>query len=222
VPKGVITALEVQKRDKERVNLFLDGEYAFSLSLVEAAKLKKGQVLSEAQMAALRDEDAVNKAVDSAARVLSYRPRSVHEIRQHLAKKSLPQAVILAAIDRLSAMGYLDDVAFARFWVEDRNRFKPRGPKALRFELRQKGISNAVIDEVLNDTLNVDDAAYRAAHEVARKLRRVTQREFRHKLAVALQRRGFSFDVIRDVVKRLIDEIEAENPEQFLPAEDVE
>ena len=222
MPKGVITALEVQKRDKERVNLFLDGEYAFSLTLIEAAKLKKGQVLSEAQIAALRDDDAVTKAVDSAARVLSYRPRSVHEIRQYLTKKSIPQAVALAAIDRLSAMGYLDDVAFARFWVEDRNRFKPRGPKALRFELRQKGISNTVIDEVLNDTLNVDDAAYRAAQDVARKLRRVTRQEFRDKLAVGLQRRGFSFDVTREAVKRLIDEAEAENPERFLPAEDVD
>ncbi len=206
----IITGLEIQKRNSERVNVFLDGEFGFSLSLMEAAKLKKGQALSEAEVEALRGEDAVLKAVDSAVRFLAHRPRSLHEVRQNLARKGTPQAVIEAALSRLSAMGYLDDVAFARFWVEDRNRFRPRGPRALRFELRQKGVESAVIDEVLTDTLDVEEAAYRAAYDHARRFTRVSRQEFRAKVSGFLQRRGFSYATTREIVERLLDELQIE------------
>lgn len=135
---GVITALEVQKRNKKRVNVYLDEEFVFSLSLDEAARLHKGQVLSDADVEKLRDQDEVSRAFDSAARFLSYRPRSMHEVRQNLRQKSVPPAAIDAALERLSAHGYLDDRAFAEFWVRERNAFKPLSPKALRFELRKK------------------------------------------------------------------------------------
>jgi regulatory protein len=75
--KGIVTALEIQKRNKERVNIFIDGEYAFSLNLMDAARLRKGQVLSETEINALRGEDAVIQAVDSASHFLGFRPRSI-------------------------------------------------------------------------------------------------------------------------------------------------
>ncbi len=86
---GVITALEVQKRNKKRVSVFVDDAYAFSLSLDEAAKLHKGQLLSEAETAALIDDAAISAATDSAARFLAVRPRSAQEVRQNLARKGL-------------------------------------------------------------------------------------------------------------------------------------
>lgn len=73
----VVTAVEVQKRSKERVNIYLDGSYAFSLNIVDAASLRTGQSLSDSEIAAMRGEDAVVRAVDSAARFLGHRPRSV-------------------------------------------------------------------------------------------------------------------------------------------------
>ncbi|MCI0353322.1 MAG: hypothetical protein L0Z53_28210, partial [Acidobacteriales bacterium] len=79
----VITALEVQKKNKERVSVYLDGEYAFSLSLVEAARLRKGQALAEDDIHALQGQDEIGKAVDRAARFLAYRPRSVQEVRRN-------------------------------------------------------------------------------------------------------------------------------------------
>jgi regulatory protein len=148
---GTITGLEMQKRNKERVNVFLDNEYAFSLNLIQAAGLRKGQVLAAADVAALQEEDAVNSAVDRAARFLAYRPRSTKEIHKHLADKDTSEAVIEAALRRLEHMGYLDDRAFARYWVENRDTFKPRSPRALRYELRQKGVTDSVIDEVLDE-----------------------------------------------------------------------
>lgn len=207
---SVITALEAQKRNKKRVNVYLDEEYAFSLSLDEAARLRKGQTLSDIEIARLRDQDAVGHAVDSAARFLAVRPRSVYEVRQNLLQKSNPPVVIDAALERLTALGYLDDRAFAEFWVRERNRFKPLSPKALRHELRQKGVPEPHIAEALTD-LDADEVAYRAAMSQSRRLRGSDQRTFREKMHAFLQRRGFSYTTARTVVRQLTEELNAED-----------
>ncbi|MDX1992092.1 MAG: RecX family transcriptional regulator [bacterium] len=207
---GVITSLEVQKRNKERVNVHLDGEYAFSLSLIEAAKLKKGQVLSDADIASLKGDDDVVRAVERALRFLGYRPRSIAEVRRNLQEHDTPESVIETALERLIAMGYLDDEAFVRFWVENRTAFKPLGPKALRYELRQKGIADSIIQAAL-ETLDAEDSAYRAAHPRAVRLRGLTRREFQHKLSAFLQRRGFSYEDSRDAIEQLTQEMGADD-----------
>lgn len=211
---GVITALEVQKRNKKRVSVFIDEVYAFSVSLDEAARLRKGQVLSEEDLSRITGEAAITVATDSAARFLSVRPRSEQEVRQNLAKKETPPAVIEAAIERLTAFGYLDDRAFADLWVRDRLTYKPTSPRALRYELRQKGIANDIVEMVLAD-LDAEDSAYRAAQAQSRRLRGTERREFQKKLGAFLQRRGFSYDVVRTVLRRLIQELDADDPEFF-------
>lgn len=211
---STITALEVQKRNKERVNVFLDGEYAFSLTLMEAARLRKGQALSEDEINTLRDEDAVNRAVDQAARFLSYRPRSIAEVRTNLEKKDHPEAVVEAALERMTNLGYLDDAAFARFWLENRTMFKPRGPMALRHELRQKGVADDIISATL-EALDVRAAAHQAAETKARRLSGLDRRAFHNKLGSFLQRRGFPYGVCRDVIEQLIEEMTAHDPEFF-------
>jgi len=212
--KGVVTALEVQKRDKERVNVFIDGEFAFGLNLLDAARLRKGQVLAEAEIAALRDADAVVQAVNTAAHFLSYRPRSEQEIRRNLKEKETPAGVIDAAIEKMTAMGYLDDAAFARYWVENRSQFKPLSHRALRQELRQKGLSDAVIDETLGE-LSESELAYKAATTQLRKLHNRSMREFKTKMNAFLQRRGFSYSTTQDVVRRLIESLETDDPDYF-------
>jgi regulatory protein len=211
---GIITALEVQKRNKQRVSVYIDGEFAFGLSLMEAARLKKGQTLSEAEIAALRGEDDVLQAVDRAANFLSYRPRTVQELRRNLADKEIAPAVIDAAIERLTVLGYVDDAAFARFWVENRSQFKPLSKKALRFELRQKGVADSIIQDVLDES-DEGQQAYQAASGQLRKLRGLNRRDFRLKMSAFLQRRGFSSNTTREVVDRLSDELEAEDPDVF-------
>jgi regulatory protein len=212
---GVVTALEVQKRNKKRVNVFVDDEYAFSLSLDEAARLHKGQTLTDADVDRLVGEAAVTVATDSAARFLTTRPRSEKEIRQNLAQKDTPPDVIDAALERLTALGYIDDRAFAELWVRDRMTFKPTSPRALRFELRQKGIDAEIIDAALAD-LDAEDAAYQAAQSQARRLRAgISRRDFQNKISTFLQRRGFSYGAARSTLRRLMQEIDAENPEYF-------
>jgi regulatory protein len=211
---GIVTGLEVQKRNKKRVNVFVDGEFAFGASLDDAARLKKGQEISDATIQLLRDQDAINHAMDAAARLLAARPRSVQEIRKRLQEKDTPPTVIDSALEKLSAMGYLDDHAFAAFWVQERNTHKPISPRALRYELRQKGVEDPIIAEVLGD-IDPEESAYRAVKDRATRLRGYTRREFRDKLSGILGRRGFNYSVTRSVLRRLMDEIESDHPSFF-------
>ena len=214
VSQGIVTALEAQKLNKQRVNLYLDGEFAFGISLIEAARLHKGQTLSETEIEALRGRDAVLQVVDSAAHFMSFRPRSIQEVRQNLAEKEHPAEVIEAAINRLTAMGYLDDEAFAGFWVQNRGEFKPLSHRALRQELRQKGVADEIITTVL-ESKDEGEMAYQAASGRVRRFKGLTQRDFRTKLTSFLQRRGFSYSTSKDVVTRMIEELEAQDPSYF-------
>lgn len=221
MPAGIITALEIQKRNKERVNVYLDNEYAFSLDVMQAAMLRKGQTLTEAEVTALQDDDAVIKAVDRALRFLAYRPRSEQEVRRNLTEKEIPEVVIDAAVDRLRNLGYLDDRAFALFWIENRSTFKPLSPRALRYELRQKGVADTIISDLLAD-VDAYDAAYQAARKRLQRLRGTDRSTFRSKINTFLQSRGFTYDIIREITEQLIEELESEDLAYFKDLSDEE
>ena len=192
---GTITELKFQQRNKERVNIYLDGEYAFGLDAVEAARLHKGQVLSEAEIAELKAQDERNRAFDRAVQFLSYRPRSRVEVERYLRGKSIDEVVRDDVIARLERAKYLDDEAFARFWLENRERFRPRGERALRYELRQKGVSDEIITQVLND-LDDEASAWRAVEGRLSRWASLPGDEFRQKVVGYLSRRGFDYNTI--------------------------
>ena len=203
----VVTALEVNRRDKELVKLFLDDEFVMSLPQLEAARLAVGQPLSQNEVAALADARSEQRALDRALRFLSYRPRSTEEVRRNLARHGAPDSLIATVLARLEGLGYLDDLGFARFWLDNRARFKPMGARALRYELRAKGIADDIIETSLAD-VEEEEAAYRAAAAQASRIGGTTRQAFRRKLSGMLRRRGFEADTIRDVVLRLESEWE--------------
>ncbi len=209
---GTITALEVQKHNKERVNVYLDGEFAFGLPITEAARLRRGQWLSDEEIARLKAVDAYNRARDAALRFLAVRPRSTAEVRRYLRRKGFDGETVERVIVRLEELGYLDDEAFARYWVENRERFRPRGPLALRHELREKGVDNAIIDRVLS---NLDPAASaRAAlRPRLRQWKALEWPAFRKKAGAFLARRGFSYDIINDVLHAVWQEVQGDLPD---------
>ncbi len=199
---GKISALSFQKRNKDRVNVYIDGEFAFGLAAIEAAHLRVGQVLSDEDIARLNATDEEEKAYERALNYLSYRPRSEREIRHNLYKKDVDGEIVDRVIERLTQAGLLDDTAFARYWVDNRVRFKPRGARALRYELRQKGVSDAIIDQVLQD-FDDEENARRAAEAGARRLSHLKRGDFERKLQAYLARRGFSYTVIKPLVEEL-------------------
>jgi regulatory protein len=204
-----ITAITVQKKSPSRVNIYLDGEFAFGLARITAAWLKTGDELNDEKIAKLLDEDARERAYQQAMLFLSYRARSEKEIRQNLLKHEIPEEVIEDTLERLRKAGLANDNDFARAWVENRNTFRPRSKKALAIELRQKGLDDEAIQASLS---NVDEEAlaYETGLKRATRLTSLERSEFRKKLSEFLARRGFSYSVIASVVSRIWNETHAD------------
>ena len=204
---GTITALTLQKRQKNRVNVFLDGAFAFGLTADLAARLKIGQFLSPEEIGSLLGDELVEKAKQSAYRFVSYRPRSVVEVERNLRKKTYDETIVKQVVAHLQKIELLDDEAFARYWVEQRDTFKPRSRLALRQELGQKGIDRNVIELVL---LDVDDTAVArtAAQKQMYRWQDLPSAEFRKKMGQFLQRRGFSYEIIKEITNEMWENLE--------------
>ncbi len=214
-----ITAITAQKRHPQRVNIFLNGEFAFGLARIVAAWLHVGQELSDEDIARLREADAQEQAYQRALRYVGYRPRTAAEIRRHLLKRGTAEAHIETVLARLRDLKLVDDTAFARAWVEDRITFRPRGRRALRAEMRQKGLDEEAIAQALE---NIDEAdlAYQAAQKALRRYQHLPWQAFRQKMSAYLARRGFPYDIVREAVQRVWQETHPDFPSAS-PAEDI-
>jgi len=211
---GRITRLHVQQRRSDRVNVFIDGEFAFGLPALHASRLRVGQHLSDGEIEQLQETDLVERAYDRSVRFLGYRPRSEAEVRRHLVQKAIEPAIADLVVERLREQGYLDDAEFARYWVENRSRFRPRGARALHQELRLKGVEAGVIEEATS-TLDSSVLAYEAARPQAERLALLAQTDpatFRRRLLSFLMRRGFDYAEAREAVNALARSLGAESP----------
>jgi regulatory protein len=206
-----ITALKAQKRNHQRVNVYLDGKFAFGLSRIVATWLQVGQELSDEKIAELKEEDDIEVAYQRAIRFIGYRMRSISEVQQQLDKQDYPESTKDMVIDRLQRNGLLDDMSFAQLWVENRNEFRPRAHRMLAIELKQKGIDSDIISQILEETATDEELAYTAARKQVRKYRQLEWQEFRRKLGSFLARRGFSYPTIEPVVNQVWADIESEN-----------
>lgn len=197
-----ITAIEPQQKDPKRVNVYLDGEFAFGLSRLVAAWLKVGQKVDEARLEKLQADEAREQAYQQAMLFLSFRARSEAEVRKNLEKHKLPPAVIEETVSRLREERLLNDSQFAQDWVANRSEFRPRSKRALSIELKRKGLAEPAIQSA-TEAVDESALAYAAAEKRVRRLEGLEWNEFRKKLGEFLARRGFAYDVIAPTVKRL-------------------
>ncbi len=218
--EGEITALKVQKKNPQRVDVYLDGEFAFGLARIVAAWLKVGQILSENEVDRLRVQDAREVVYQYALRLLNYRPRTEKEVEQKLKDKGCSPELISATLERLRQSSLLNDEQFAQGWVESRAVFHPRSQRVMRMELRQKGVAEDVIDRTLDGAADEDSLAYQAAQRRAQRLAGTDWPDFRNKLIQFLARRGFSYATISPVVRRLWDEAHAKEDQVTLNTDD--
>ena len=203
---GKITAIETQKWRKDRVNVFIDEQYAFSLQDILAARLKRGQTLTDQEIETLRQQDAIESVYEKALFYLSFRPRSEQEMRRYLHDKGLDDEKRRTDSWLGSRRARLvDDQDFARFWVESRRPTVPAAGARSAPNCSRKGLSRDVIDASIED---VDDEAqaFEAARGMVRRLATLDQRVFFHRLLGYLQRRGFAYDVAIKVTKDLWQE----------------
>ncbi len=218
---GVVTALVSQKRNAQRINVFIDGEYAFSLSRIVAAWLKVGQFLTDEKIEQLKHEDTREVAMQSALRLISIRPRSEAEIRERLQSKNFPENIVESVLSRLKESGLLGDIEFARMWSEQRQVFRQKSRKVIAMELRQKGVTDEIIQEVLAESPEDDQTAYLAAQKYQRRINHLDKKNFLQKMITYLARRGFSYEVSRDTANRLWEEI-SDSSSNFVGREDIE
>jgi len=219
MPAGTITALRAQAKDPQRVNVFVDGEFAIGVSLNTISKegLFVGKALSAEEFARIEQAEGNDKALQAALRFLEARPRSAFEIRERLRRKEFADEAIEAALERLGGLGVIDDAAFARTWVENRQSSRPRGVGALRDELRRKGIDRALAETVLSDetlTGGEEQRAMSLARGALPKYANAPNRAaFQRRLGAYLQRRGYSFDTIGPILETLWNELRSAEDE---------
>ena len=207
------TVTALVPRSKNKVQIYLNGKYGFSLSKKLAREVDVDQALSEARIQELIELNRRDGAYEQALRLISYRPRSERELRIRFARKGLPEQTQDAAVQQLKTEGLIDDAAFARMWIENRMEFRPRGAWALRSELRGKGVSHDEIEMALED-FDEGEAARRAAQEGARRYMQLSPDLFRRRLSAYLSRRGFSYPIIAPLIEQHLTELESEREGQ--------
>ncbi len=203
-----ISAIEPQQKNPQRVNIYLDGEFAFGLATIVATWLRVGQELSQDKIAGLKAEDEREVVYQKALHFISFRPRSSAEVHKNLVKRGVSESLAQETVDRLKKAGLIDDQLFAKAWVENRNTFRPRSRSALRIELRRKGLNDETVQAVLAEQVDEETLAFEAARKYARRLSGLEWPDFRRKLGGFLARRGFSYTTLAPVVSEVWKEIQ--------------
>jgi regulatory protein len=203
-----ITGLKQSKNRTKRLNVYVDDKYAMSLSpeTVRKENVKTGQELGKAALEALAEKEICQRCFNSAARLLGYRPRSESEMRQRLARHGYDETTIEKTLDKLKDAGLVDDGAFARYWVENRDLNRPRSKRLTKMELRGKGVEAEIIEQAVSE-IDEKESAYRAAQKRAGRLAALDQREFRLRLGQYLGRRGFNYAIIKEITGKLWEEM---------------
>ncbi|MCL4397792.1 RecX family transcriptional regulator [Patescibacteria group bacterium] len=196
-----ITKLEYQKKNPERVSVYVDGKFATGLNVNDIVKLGlyNGQEISQDYLNKIIAESDFGKAFNASLNFLSFRPRSEYEIRQYLKRKKVED--IDGVVEKLRQIGQINDEQFAAWWVEQRSTFRPKGKRALEMELARKGIKV----KLPKDKESEGEKAMRA---IQKKLKlwsqeKLGEQKWREKIMRFLISRGFDYDTVEEVLAKL-------------------
>jgi regulatory protein len=205
-----ITAVTAQQKDKNRVNIMVDGKYRFSLDIFQYADLgiKIGKDYTDEELTELETESQFGKAYARALEYCLMRPHSSKEMRDYLyrktrdtrtktgeVKKGISPDITARVFARLTEKGYIDDEKFTRYWVENRNLTKGASQRKLTAELRSKGVSQSIIEHFLAESSRSDETEIEKI--IAKKRARYPDDQ---KLMHYLARQGFQFDDIKQAL----------------------
>mgnify|MGYP001581968472 CR=1 FL=1 len=209
----LITTIDRQKKNSSRRSIFLDGQYAFSMSEESFFKhaLHEGDEVEETFIKKIQQEEENSYAKQVALRFRSYRPRSQKEIKEYLVRQKFPEQAIRTALQFLEEAKLLDDAEFARMLSRDLIRKKPIGKVSLQQTLFKKGIGKEIISSILSEYFtqeNEEALALTAAQKQYKKLlsssKKTEAQKLRKKLFDFLARRGFSASTSFTVIKQIL------------------
>jgi regulatory protein len=206
----IITGITAQQKDKNRINVMVDGKYRFSLDIFQYADLgiKIGQEYTDEELTLLETESQFGKVYARALEYCLMRPHSSREVRDYLyrktrdmrtktgeMKKGIAPEITERVFDRLVEKGYVDDEKFTRYWVDNRSLTKGASRRKLQAELRAKGVESSMIERFLSESERSDDSEIQKI--IAKKRNRYPDDQ---KLMQYLARQGFSFDDIKQAL----------------------
>jgi len=208
-----ITKVETQKKNKNRVSIFIDDKYAFGIYYQTLMKydLSLGMVIDENLKNEIIIDDEYSKALNDALHYLSYRNRTTFEVKEKLKEKEYMNVTIDQVIEELTKLNYIDDQGFAKEYIGF--KIKKMGQRKIRYKLESMGIDSAIIDQELMDYSNDDE--YTAAYKIASKKNdhytNISYQKRYNRLSGLLNRRGFSYSVTKDVLSEILEEYREEN-----------
>jgi regulatory protein len=208
--ENIISAITAQKHNPNRVNIFMDGSYGFSLSRIVAAWLKVGQTLDETAINKLQSQDEYEVAFQRAVRYIQYRPRTTYELKKKLLDLEISESVVMDVIERCNELQMLNDAEFANTFVHFRINHRPRSKRLLKSELRAKGISEDLIQCALSEITEESQLAYDTAKRYLRRVQSLPYDQFQYKLMGYLNRRGFAYYQCWQTVRLVWDELQSE------------
>ena len=211
----IVTKIERQKQHPQRLNIYLDNEFAFGLheEILYKARIREGDTLDPPTIQIIQSREEFRLAKDKALRLIGQRLRSEKELRLYLTEKEFDPDIIDNVIYELQTKGFIDDRKFASAFVHDLQARTPAGKKMLVQKLRLRGIAPTIIDETLNLNLPDDheaEIAYAAALNILKRYRMTTnsipEHKQRQRMAQYLARHGFNWGIIGPVMKKLFSE----------------
>ncbi len=215
-----VTSVEPQKKNPKRFNVCLDGEFAFGADedLVVNRRLVVGKIIAPEDMEKILFEAEVGKLMEKMYRWFSLRQHSEKEVRDYFRVKNAElrmkkeeersQVVIDVVIEALKKKGLLNDLEFAKAWVEARRKSKQKGIRAIKAELFQKGIDKEIIEEVVSRQSSVvseEELARLALEKKMKHWKDLDPKKLYQKSIEFLLRKGFEFDLVKEIVGKMFD-----------------
>ena len=201
-----VTSIKPQ-RNQKRVNVYLDDKFGFGLDIENFVKLglKVEQELKEEEIEKIVKKAEFQKTLDKLLRFATLRPRSEKEIKDWFKKRKVHESLYKELLNRLSKLELIDDKKFAKWWVDQRNTFKPRGKRVLEMELRLKGIKKEIAQEILGDLkVNEEKVAKDLLQKKVYRWKSLPVLERKLKMSQFLARKGFGWDVIEKSVDKML------------------
>jgi len=202
---GTITAINSQRRNPNRYSIFIDGEFVLGIDekTVEDMDLRVGKLVDEKDLKKITSQEELNKAQAYALMLLGYRERSLREIKMRMRQKGYEEKLIEKVVKYLKDRNLINDKRFTRLWAESRLK-KGYGSWRIQSELEQKGVNREMADEILKDLYSGINEV-QIALDLVEKKRWVSKEPQRltERVSNLLRRRGFSFEVISNVVEEI-------------------
>lgn len=206
---GKITKIEIQKRNKNRVNIYIDEVYSFAVSteLVYKQGLKTNMEVDEEKLQEVAEAENLDKCKNTALRIIEKSYKTELELKDKLKEKGYDEKAIKYSIDFLKEYKFIDDIKYAEMYIKD--RLRNSGVKKIKYSLIRKGVSEDIIDEVLNnvDTENQKNVAIELTEKKYNQLikRENDKYKIKNKLFRFLQGKGYEYSLITEVINQVMN-----------------